>query len=230
MTAQQHRRHLPKAGAAALSLVLHGAVLLLAALVVHTVKPVGPTAKAVMLIALEQGPAPAAANQAAPAPPRSRHKPQASRAPAAAPAGTEAAIPREPAQPAFAAASSEDQARPETPQPAPAGAGAPTAGVQAEPPPLLYLAEVSRLIRLRLDYPAQARLDQAQGTAVVHILLARDGTVLSVELIQGAGHPALDQEAREVVLRIHKFPELPAYYARGEQRFAIDQPIGFRGG
>jgi len=110
----------------------------------------------------------------------------------------------------------------------PAATETSAAGARSEPPPLLYLAEVSRLIRLRLDYPAPARLDRAQGMAVVHIVLARDGTVLSVDLIQGAGDPALDEEARAVVLRIHKFPGLPEDYARGEQRFAIDQPIGFR--
>ncbi|HWY23943.1 MAG TPA: energy transducer TonB [Nevskia sp.] len=226
MTAQQPRRHLAKAGAAALALVLHCAILLLAALSIHAVKPAGPAPKAVMPIALEQGPAPSTASQAAP-PPIPRRRPHASRPEPPAAAATDAPIPPEQPQPALIAASPGDQARPETPQPPAAGAELPTAG---EPPPLLYLAEVSRLIRLRLDDPARARLERAQGTVVVHILLARDGTVLSAEVIQGAGHPALDEEARQVVLRIHKFPELPEYYARGEQRFAIDQPIGFRGG
>jgi TonB family protein len=221
---------MPGTGPAALSLAVHGALALLLVLAFGRAMPLArPAAKTMPAILLGMDlPRPAAlpaapphaprrvaraAHAAAPPPVAARDEAPAAAAQQAAPAPLPAPVAG--AEPAPAAA--------------PAAEAAPAGGGPAEAPPLLYLAEVSRLIRLRLDYPAQARQDRARGTALVHILLARDGTVLSVELVRGAGHPALDAEAREVVLRIRKFPELPAYYARGEQRFAIDQPIGFVG-
>jgi TonB family protein len=113
------------------------------------------------------------------------------------------------------------------PVPGPNSAPAAASVEQAEPLPLLYLAEVSRMIRSHLAL--SGRQDHAHGTVVVHIVLARDGTVLGAAVIQGAGFAALDEAAREVVLRIRKFPELPVEFARGQQQFAIDQPIGFNG-
>lgn len=221
---------MPGTGPAALSLAAHGALVLLLALAFGQARPLatsrGRTPPVILLGAELPRPVPAQAPPP-PAPHVPRHVTQhlaPAQPPVAQPGPTQAAPP----EPAAAAAASADP-------PVPAGQtsaaeAAPAASGPASPPPLLYLAEVSRLIQLRLDYPEQARQDRAKGTALVHILLARDGTVLSVELVRGAGHPALDAEAREVVLRIHKFPQLPEYYARGEQRFAIDQPIGFRGG
>jgi protein TonB len=206
----------------ALSLAVHGAVAVLALLAFGHSRPLArPAAAKLPMIVLGVGlPKPVAVAQAKAAPAlRHPRRPVVHSAAPAQPVTMPAepqTVPQEQAAPVVATAG---PAPSETP---------PAAGEPAGPLPLLYLAEVSRLIRLRLDYPAQARLDRASGVAVVHILLARDGTVLSVELVRGAGHPALDAEAREVVLRIGKFPDLPAYYARGEQRFAIDQPIGFR--
>jgi TonB family protein len=218
-----------EAGPAALSLAAHGVLALLLVLAFGQLRPLaGSAARSLPAIVLGlELPKPALAP--APAPPPARPRPARHVARGAAP------VPA--AQTPVATAGDTQLAPPQPPAAveesvaaAPAEPAAAAAGAAAEAPPLLYLAEVSRLIRLRLDYPEQARLDRARGTALVHILLARDGTVLSVELLRGAGHPALDAEAREVVLRIHKFPELPDYYARGEQRFAIDQPIGFVGG
>ena len=211
---RQHR-----AGAAALSLLVHCTILVLAVLAAGGQRP-PPQAPKLLLIALDSPPRATTPSVSHPLAP-TRHKPGARPAPAPTRVAPQA-------EPAPVTARVADRKQPDAPPPAAAEVDAVAAAAPTEPPPLLYLAEVSRLIRLRLDYPARARLDRAQGTAVVHILLARDGTVLRVDLVQGAGHPALDEEARAVVLRIHKFPELPDSYARGEQRFAIDQPIGFR--
>jgi protein TonB len=103
-----------------------------------------------------------------------------------------------------------------------------TGAERIEPLPIEYLKEVSRMIRVNLNYPWQAKRDRVEGTVVVHILLARDGSVVSVSLVQGASNSALDEEACNVVLRIRKFPGLPEDVLRGGREFAIDQPIRFR--
>ena len=226
---------MPDKGPAALSLAVHGILALLLVLSFGQARPLATSAgRAMPTIMLGMDlPKPAVAQALPPPapPPVPRHVAHKLVAQAPPPMAQLGDTPAEPAQqPVSAVAAEPAVVEPPVPSEATATAEAtPAASGPAEALPLLYLAEVSRLIRLRLGYPEQARLDRAKGTAVVHILLARDGTVLGVELVRGAGHPALDAEAREVVLRIHKFPELPDYYARGEQRFAIDQPIGFRG-
>ena len=222
------RNLVPRAGATALSLAVHCTVLVLAALAFGMHPALRPPLRMIPLITLEQAPpTPAKAAPAPAAAPRLPHRPRAAARPDPAAAQAPAPHGSEPQPLVSSLPAAAEPAAEAQPAPAPADSAAPVGHTEA--PPLLYLAEVSRLIRLRLDYPARARLERAQGTAVVRILLARDGTVLSVEVIQGAGNPALDEEARAVVLRIHKFPGLPDDYARGEERFAIDQPIGFRG-
>ena len=109
-----------------------------------------------------------------------------------------------------------------------AGGGAPPAAITQsnQAPPLAYLTEVSRMIRVNLSYPPQAH---THGIAVVHIRIARDGTVLDAGVIHSSGNPALDEEARAVVLRIGKFPEPPSAYFPDVGDFGIDQPIHFLG-
>lgn len=232
LKSQEQARRMRGAGPVAVSLAVHGlAALLLVLAFGHARLLPRPAVRALPAIVLDmEVPRPALAQAAPPpAPPRvERRMVRVALRAAQKPVAQFGDTPVTPVQSDEPAAAAPVAAIPAEAPAAPVEAAAAASG-PAEPPPLLYLAEVSRLIRLRLDYPAQARQDKARGTALVHILLARDGTVLSVEVVHGAGHPALDTEAREVVLRIHKFPELPEYYARGESRFAIDQPIGFVG-
>lgn len=98
-----------------------------------------------------------------------------------------------------------------------------------EPLPMAYLTHVMMTIGLNRRYPLKALANREQGTAVVHIHLSRDGSVLDVTVIKSSGYPVLDAEARDVVLRIAKFQALAPEYARGAEDFAIDQPIRFTG-
>jgi TonB family protein len=90
--------------------------------------------------------------------------------------------------------------------------------------PLFYRREVSTLIDYRLRPPPAVT-----GTVVVRMHLRRDGIVLGAMVIRGSGTPALDQEAREVVLRIHRFDWLPDDAIPGVADFSIDEPIRFHG-
>jgi len=100
---------------------------------------------------------------------------------------------------------------------------------QGEPAeiPWAYLWKVKRLINEHRHYPRKAYGARQQGTAVVRIQLSRDGQLLAAQLKKSSGHALLDAEARDVVLRIGRFPPLPEQYLIGQLEFAIDQPIEF---
>lgn len=166
----------------------------------------------------------------------------AARRPEPTPAQPRTAKPVRRASPAPAptAATATDSATPAPqavaapPQSAPA---ADSGGVPAARPPdaeelddrpIAYLLTLTRVIRRSLKYPWHARQYRQQGDAIVRMHLRRDGTVLSATLVQSSGYSALDEEAREVVLRVRRFPPFPADYRPSRQEFEIDQPVTFR--
>lgn len=152
----------------------------------------------------------------APPPPQAA-SPPAALAPAAPPETTEAAT----AVPVAAgSAGVEPLASAAVQAPAP---------LEAEtPPPLAYLAQVSAIIGRARHYPWSALQYREQGDVIVRMHLLRDGTVISANVVQSSGHAALDAEARDVVLRIARFPPFPADYLPAQRSFDIDQPILFR--
>lgn len=115
---------------------------------------------------------------------------------------------------------------------APRGLGAPAMAEsgQGQPTevPWAYLWKVKRLIGDQRRYPRKAYGERQQGKAVVRIHLSRDGQLLGAHLLRSTGYPLLDEEARDVVLRIGRFPPLPEQYLVGQLEFAIDQPIEFQ--
>ncbi len=229
----------PRNAAWLVSLCLHAiaALLLIGAMTRQQAMP--QPKNAVAVIALQSPAAPAVVEAPHPAPARPRPHPHQAVARATSanwqtrPAPTPEAPPAAPAQAVAMETPPLPTATP-APDPAPAVAAQASpstvpaaAGTHVDAPsPLAYLVEVSRVIRLNLNYPAQAH---RHGVAVVHIRIARDGTVLSAGLVQSSGTPELDQEAREVVLRIHRFPEPPGAYVSDSGDFSIDQPIRFLG-
>ena len=92
-------------------------------------------------------------------------------------------------------------------------------------PPLAYLSEVSRVIRVHLD----DQRPHVHGLTVVHIRIARDGTLLEAEIAQSSGSKSVDEKALSVILGIHRFPEPPSAYVSAIGDFSIDQPIRFLG-
>lgn len=229
-------RREPRSAALLVSLGLHViAALLLIGAVTHQQGAALPR-KAVTVIALQSLlPAiPAAGAEAPqPAPPKPKFHPRqalAKAAPSPATRQTPPAPQTAPAPPPQAVAAAPPAAATvPAADPAPAVVAQASAAASAQPdtaPPIAYLVEVSRVIRINLNYPAQAR---QHGIAVVHIRIARDGTVLSAGVVQSSGAAELDREAREVVLRIHRFPEPPSAYVSAIGDFSIDQPIRFLG-
>lgn len=129
--------------------------------------------------------------------------------------------PATPAPPAVAAAASSEAA------PTPAAAP-PSDAELSVPPPTAYLRHITRIINFEQKYPWSARQYDQQGDVIVRMHLMRDGRVVSVALIRSSGYAALDDEARNVILRIMKFPPFPSDYLPQVGEFDIDQPITFR--
>ncbi|WP_281783490.1 energy transducer TonB [Sinimarinibacterium flocculans] len=96
--------------------------------------------------------------------------------------------------------------------------------------PYAYLARISRTITWRLNYPAYSRQFGEEGRAIVRITLQRDGTILDAVVVRPTGYYYLDAEARNVILRIARFPPVPEHIQPMQSQFIIDQPITFRRG
>lgn len=107
-----------------------------------------------------------------------------------------------------------DEARPEQPQDSvvaravtrqpPAIAKPDLRGVIAD-----YAALLKSWLGRHMHYPVQARLNGIEGTAVVRVVMSRDGRILSYQLEQSSGHAVLDREAIEAVKRSAPLPPLP---------------------
>ena len=93
--------------------------------------------------------------------------------------------------------------------------------------PMSYLARMSRTIDNRIHYPASGRDARQQGTAFVRVRLARDGSVLEATLLETTGFVALDEEARNVILRIRQFRPIPEDVMPQQREFVIHQPVQF---
>ncbi len=70
-----------------------------------------------------------------------------------------------------------------------------------------WVARVSRIGNL--NYPDQARKRDLHGDLILTVVLRRDGSVKSAEVIQSSGHPLLDDAALRIVHLSAPFPPIP---------------------
>jgi protein TonB len=88
-------------------------------------------------------------------------------------------------------------------------AAASLAAQSAPPPP----ADIGRARPARLregwvsddDYPAAAVAAGAEGSVTVRFLIDRSGRVAACDIVQSAGHPALDSVSCAIVVRRFRF-------------------------
>ncbi|HZR33980.1 MAG TPA: TonB family protein, partial [Nevskia sp.] len=94
--------------------------------------------------------------------------------------------------------------------------------------PPSYLSQITSKISENFRYPPKSVQNEEEGDAVVRIRMARDGTILGVELQKKTGFVALDAEARNVFDRIVKFPPVPADVFPEAASFEFTLPINFK--
>jgi len=232
----KRRTSVPISPAMLNSLCLHAAVFFLLFLGLRHHQSALPPKRAMAVIALNSPldaplAPPATSSHTPPAAPGRRHHSNDAATPTPHPIGQ---MPPAPAlQPSTLPSATQVATAAET-KPAPSAAeipaaplAAPTAGDAQlpQPPPLAYLIEVSRIIRAYLD----DQKPHVHGLTVVHIRIARDGSLLGAGIAQSSGSSAVDEAALSVIVGIHRFPEPPSAYLSAIGDFSIDQPIRFLG-
>jgi periplasmic protein TonB len=75
-------------------------------------------------------------------------------------------------------------------------------------------------------YPAEARVDRAEGKVVVQAVINADGSVDDVEISQSSGSATLDKAAVDLMRRAAHFPSLP--HSLEKPRVTVKIPINYR--
>ncbi len=83
-------------------------------------------------------------------------------------------------------------------------------------------------IRNNLRYPPIARRQGREGSPTVRVRMQRDGTLISVRLVDSSGTDSLDREAQEVFYRIGKLPPMPADFMPDASEFVFQLAINFK--
>jgi TonB family protein len=75
-----------------------------------------------------------------------------------------------------------------------------------------YFASIKRKIELVWQYPYEAAAAGIQGELTLDFVIARSGTVNSIELVRGSGSKVLDDEAIRSIRKAAPFDPIPAQY------------------
>jgi TonB family protein len=86
---------------------------------------------------------------------------------------------------------------------------------------------IQRLIASHVQYPRRAWRGGQEGTCVVRVQFARDGTIEEVRIIRSSRVIALDAECRNVLGRIARLPAIPQTIAPETNDFVLEMPIRF---
>jgi|GEM_PF-817441 len=96
---------------------------------------------------------------------------------------------------------------------------APPADTQA------WQEQVIQLIQQKSLYPFQARLINESGTAVVALVIGRNGDIHSLKVAQSSGNSTIDQAALDGVWRARRFP--PFSSDMKDEEFTLEYPVVF---
>jgi len=75
-----------------------------------------------------------------------------------------------------------------------------------------YFAGIKRKIELVWQYPYDAQMAGIQGDLVAEFVIARDGRLASVTLLQGSGQKILDEEAISAIRKAAPYDPIPKEY------------------
>lgn len=89
-----------------------------------------------------------------------------------------------------------------------------------------YTHLYSRWLAHHRVYPRIAQMRGWQGQVLVHVRVARKGSVIDMVISRSSGFDVLDQQALDMVRQADPLPDLPASLA--EREFSLDVPIVFR--
>lgn len=75
-----------------------------------------------------------------------------------------------------------------------------------------------------IRYPVEARLNQWQGKVIVKVVIAQNGEIESVTIVQSSGYEVLDQEALALLRRLSP---LTLNRPLGKERIPLQVPIRY---
>jgi protein TonB len=76
------------------------------------------------------------------------------------------------------------------------------------------------------QYPTEARMKNQEGTAILHLVIDREGNVLRSDLAAKTGYPLLDEAVMEMVTQAKTVPPVPDDYP-GENELEFQIPVKF---
>ena len=88
-----------------------------------------------------------------------------------------------------------------------------------------YLARVRAWLERHKRYPRRARLLRQEGTAMLYLVMDREGKLRDYEVRRSTGHELLDQAVVTMVERAQPFPSMPDSMTRS--RLEIVVPVEF---
>jgi len=89
-----------------------------------------------------------------------------------------------------------------------------------------YLAVLRTIIEKCKVYPLMARRKRLEGTAVVHFILARNGSLKEASIARSSGATLLDGAALCAIRAARGFPPVPAEFSGRE--ITLEVPLNFR--
>lgn len=72
-----------------------------------------------------------------------------------------------------------------------------------------YMAELLAWLQRHKEYPRRAKRRQQQGTALLYLVMDREGQVLEYRIQESSGHRLLDQEVTAMIERARPLPQMP---------------------
>lgn len=100
-------------------------------------------------------------------------------------------------------------------------AGGGTPGARAD-----YRAIIIGRLAREKRYPMRARMRGSEGTGLLRLVIAADGSVVSARIEKSSGSSILDDEIEQMVERAAPFPPFPKNMGRGELTMRI--PVEFK--
>ena len=100
----------------------------------------------------------------------------------------------------------DEPATPEAPPAPPAAPPQATPRQPAKPTPKKEVQAVQRKLSQYVFYPEYARVNNIQGTVVLYLELAADGSIEDVRIAQSSGFPILDNAAAKGAWAVQRLP------------------------
>jgi periplasmic protein TonB len=109
--------------------------------------------------------------------------------------------------------------------PAPPAPAAPT--IVQKGVPSTYYNMLTSVIGKAFSYPVKAVRDEEEGSVSLRLHIARDGHVVSTEVISRSGFVTLDRDAVDTIRRVGRFPAFPSDVGADVAEVIVDIPIQY---